>query len=269
MNHEQLKRIFEGAIMASNQPLSIARLIELFDENEQPSKETAREVLTALAQDYAEHSIELKELASGFTFQVKAEFAPWISRIWEERPGRYSRALLETLALIAYRQPITRAEIEEIRGVAVSSHIIKTLQEREWVRVVGYRDVPGKPGLYATTRQFLDHFNLKSLEELPTLAEIAQFPEGDIAGLTEQLGTQRQEVQLAMADSQQPAGEENRDKALLNNELPALQAEQGTEDTTLVTEQDTINNAEAHTAESKEPEFSLESTATKDELSLA
>lgn len=183
MNHEQLKRIFESVIMASGHPISIERLIELFDEHERPTKEVTREVLALLAQDYVEHSLELKELASGFSFQVKTEYAPWVSRIWEERPGRYSRALLETLALIAYRQPITRAEIEDIRGVAVSSQIIKTLQEREWVRIVGYRDVPGKPGLYATTRQFLDHFNLKNLSELPLLAEITQIPENLVEGL--------------------------------------------------------------------------------------
>lgn len=187
MTNEQLKRIFEGAIMASGQPMSVERLTELFDEEQRPAKETVRAILAELAQDYAHHSIELKELASGFTFQVKAEYAPWIGKIWEERPGRYSRALLETLALIAYRQPITRAEIEEIRGVAVSSHIIKTLQEREWIRIVGYRDVPGKPGLYATTRQFLDHFNLKTLDELPPLAVISQIAESDVAPLAEQL----------------------------------------------------------------------------------
>lgn len=268
MNHEQLKRIFEGAIMASGQPLSVERLIDLFDESERPTKEIAREVLTALAQDYAEHSIELKELASGFTFQVKAEFAPWISRIWEERPGRYSRALLETLALIAYRQPITRADIEEIRGVAVSSHIIKTLQEREWVRIVGYRDVPGKPGLYATTRQFLDHFNLKSLDELPTLAEIAQFSEGDMTGLTAQLGAQCSEVQLAIA-SQLPDSEENNNKALINDILPGMPSEQASANVAVVSEDDIVIKAQVYIAELKETEFGLESTVIKDELTLA
>lgn len=198
MNNEQLKRIFEGAIMASGQPMTVERLQDLLDEAERPTKEEIRTLLEELAQEYAERSIELKELASGFCFQVKAEYAPWIARLWEERPGRYSRALLETLALIAYRQPITRSEIEDIRGVAVSSHIMKTLQEREWIRIVGHRDVPGRPGLYATTRQFLDHFNLKSLDELPTLAELAQLPEGDITDLNQ---PEQANVQLDVAQA--------------------------------------------------------------------
>ena len=140
--------------------------------------------------------MQLKELASGYSFQVKAEYAPWLSRLWEERPARYSRALLETLALIAYRQPITRGEIEDIRGVSVSSQIMKTLQEREWIRIVGYRDLPGKPGLYATTRQFLDHFNLKSLDELPTLAELTQISETDVLTTNEAANT---DIQLDIA----------------------------------------------------------------------
>jgi segregation and condensation protein B len=173
-----LVRILEGALMAAGEPLSLDRLLYLFPEEERPSVDDLRAALAELTIFYADRSIELKELASGYCFQVKSDLSPWVTRLWEERPIRYSRALLETLAIIAYRQPVTRAEIEDIRGVAVSTSIIKTLQDREWVRVVGQRDVPGKPSLYATTRQFLDHFNLKSLEELPTLADLA-----DIASL--------------------------------------------------------------------------------------
>ncbi|HCT39696.1 MAG TPA: SMC-Scp complex subunit ScpB [Moraxellaceae bacterium] len=167
-----LKKILEGAIFAAGQPLSLEQLGLLFDEEGRPSNSDMRAVLDELKADYAAHGIELKEVASGFRFQVRQETGPWVSRLWDEKPSRYSRALLETLALIAYRQPITRSEIEEIRGVSVSSHIIKTLIEREWIRVAGHRDVPGRPALFATTREFLDSFNLKSLAELPSLSEI-------------------------------------------------------------------------------------------------
>lgn len=171
MNPQQLKNIIEAALLAAGEPLSIERLLSIFGENP-PERAEMRAALDDLAQDYAGRGVELIEVGSGFRLQVRQEYAQWVSRLWEERPMRYSRALLETLALIAYRQPITRAEIEDIRGVAVSTHIVKTLHEREWIRVLGHRDVPGKPALYGTTRHFLDHFNLKSLDELPTLAEI-------------------------------------------------------------------------------------------------
>lgn len=171
MNPQQLKNIIEAALLAAGEPLSIERLLSVFGENP-PDRAEMRAALDDLAQDYAGRGVELIEVGSGFRLQVRQEYAQWVSRLWEERPMRYSRALLETLALIAYRQPITRAEIEDIRGVAVSTHIVKTLHEREWIRVLGHRDVPGKPALYGTTRHFLDHFNLKSLDELPTLAEI-------------------------------------------------------------------------------------------------
>jgi segregation and condensation protein B len=144
----------------------------LFPEGDPPEKDELKEALDRLQQDYAERALELVEVASGFRFQVRQSMEPWVSRLWEEKPARYSRALLETLALIAYRQPITRAEIEDVRGVSVSSSIIKTLQDREWIRVVGHRDVPGRPAVYGTTREFLDYFGLKSLDELPTLAEL-------------------------------------------------------------------------------------------------
>lgn len=172
MSAEQLKPIIEAALMAAGQPLSIERLQGLFEEDQQPERGEIRKSLDLLRQDCEQRSIELKEVGSGFRLQVKQDYAPWVARLWEERPARYSRALMETLALIAYRQPITRPEIEDIRGVAVSSQIIKTLHEREWIRVVGHRDVPGKPAMYGTTHQFVDYFNMKSLDDLPTLAEI-------------------------------------------------------------------------------------------------
>lgn len=169
---EQLQRIVEGALLAAAKPLAIDEIAALFDENDRPGNDAIRAALTAIAEQTVGRGFELREVASGFRFQVVQDVAPWIARLWEEKPQRYSRALLETLALIAYRQPITRGDIEDIRGVAVASNIIKTLLERDWVRVVGHKDVPGRPALYATTRRFLDYFNLQNLDDLPTLAEI-------------------------------------------------------------------------------------------------
>ncbi|PID55072.1 MAG: SMC-Scp complex subunit ScpB [Gammaproteobacteria bacterium] len=178
-----LPQIFEGALLAAAKPMTVAQLAELFDEDDRPGTEDIRAALAELQESCDGRGFELREVASGFRLQVRQSLSPWIARLSQERPQRYSRALLETLALIAYRQPITRGEIEEIRGVAVSSNIIKTLQEREWVRVVGHRDVPGRPAMYATTRQFLDYFNLKTLDQLPALAEIR-----DLETLTAELG---------------------------------------------------------------------------------
>ena len=172
MQIEQLKPIIEAALMAASQPLSVAQLGELFVEEDEVDRAQIAMALEQLAEDCQGRGVELKEVASGFRYQVRQDVHPWISRMWTEKPSRYSRALLETLALIAYRQPITRPEIEQIRGVVVSSNIVKTLEEREWIRVVGHRDVPGKPALFGTTRAFLDYFNLKSLDELPPLSEI-------------------------------------------------------------------------------------------------
>lgn len=174
---EKLKKIVEGAIFAATKPMTVDHLGALFGEDERPSREDFRAVLAALTEEYADRGVMLKEVSSGFRFQVREDVGQWVSRLWEEKPARYSRALLETLALIAYRQPITRGEIEEIRGVSTSSNIMKTLQERDWIRVVGHRDVPGRPAMYATTRQFLDHFNLKNIDELPSLAEIRDLDE--------------------------------------------------------------------------------------------
>jgi segregation and condensation protein B len=172
MQIEQLKPIIEAALLASTQPMTVQQLGDLFSEADDVNREQIAKALEALAGDCDGRGIELKEVASGFRYQVRQDVHPWISRMWTERPSRYSRALLETLALIAYRQPITRPEIEQIRGVVVSSNIIKTMEEREWIRIVGYRDVPGKPALFGTTRAFLDYFNLKSLDQLPPLSEI-------------------------------------------------------------------------------------------------
>ena len=172
MELHQLKRIIEAALLASAQPLTLPQISGLFDEFAMPPQEDLAKAITELQADAAERGVELVEVASGFRYQVRQDVHPFVSKLWTERQTRYSRALLETLALIAYRQPITRAEIEQIRGVAVSTNIIRTLEERDWVRVVGYRDLPGKPALFGTTKQFLDYFNLKSLDQLPALSEI-------------------------------------------------------------------------------------------------
>jgi segregation and condensation protein B len=172
MNEHYLRNVIEATLLAAGRPVQPAELIQLFDENARPSSEQLRAAIDALAAEYGERGIELKETASGVRIQLRRELATEVSRLWPERPARYSRALLETLALIAYRQPITRGEIEAVRGVAVNPNIVKTLLERNWVRVVGHRDVPGRPELLGTTREFLDYFGLKSLDELPPLSEL-------------------------------------------------------------------------------------------------
>jgi len=174
MSQDKLKSKLEAALMVADEPLGVDRLLRLFRprSEEVPTREEIRAAIEGLRTDYEGRGIELKEVASGFRIQVRSEFAEWVNRVWEEKSPRYSRALLETLAIIAYRQPITRGEVENIRGVSVSTGIMKTLLEREWVRVAGHRDVPGRPAVYTTTREFLDYFNLKSLTELPSLAEL-------------------------------------------------------------------------------------------------
>ena len=173
MDIDKLKPILEALFSASDKPLSVNQLFELFvGDIEQPGKDDIRQAIQQLVEKHANSGFELKQVASGFRFQVRVDFETWVVRLWEQKPPRYSRALLETLALIAYRQPITRGEIEDIRGVSVSTNMINTLQERDWVKSLGHKDVPGRPTLYGTTSGFLDYFNLKSLNELPTLAEI-------------------------------------------------------------------------------------------------
>ncbi|NWA26321.1 SMC-Scp complex subunit ScpB [Pseudomonas gingeri] len=170
----ELAPLLEAFLLASGKPQSLERLFELFEEAERPEPPVFKKALTILAKSCEGRAFELREVASGYRLQVREKFAPWVGRLWEERPQRYSRAMLETLALIAYRQPITRGEIEDVRGVAVNSQIVKTLLEREWIRVVGYREVPGRPAMFATTKAFLDHFNLKNLDDLPPLAELRE-----------------------------------------------------------------------------------------------
>jgi len=173
METVEVKRVVEAALLVAGEPLGLDRLQALFHgDAEAPTRDTLRRALADLAEDCNGRSLELREVSSGWRLQVREEFAPWIARLWDEKPPRYSRALLETLAIIAYRQPVTRSEIEEIRGVSVSTQIMRTLQERRWVRIVGHRDSPGQPALFGTTREFLDHFNLKTLDQLPPLTEV-------------------------------------------------------------------------------------------------
>jgi segregation and condensation protein B len=178
MDRDKLKCIVEAALLVAGRPLSIDQLDKLFDRKQDDvAREAIRDCLEMLQQDCGQRGFELKQVASGFRLQVKQEYALWISRLWDEKPPRYSRALLETLALIVYRQPITRAEIEDVRGVGVSSTVIKTLLERDWIRVLGHKEVPGRPALYGSTRKFLDYFNLRSLNDLPSLAELKNLNE--------------------------------------------------------------------------------------------
>ncbi len=167
-----LESIIEALLFASEKPMTLEKLISAFPNNERPQISEVKHALNKIAEHYKARGIELHEVASGYRFQVGKHMMRWVSSLWEEKPARYTRAMLETLALIAYRQPITRGEIEDVRGVSVSSNIVRTLQEREWIRIVGRRNVPGRPAMYATTRQFLDYFNLKNLNELPTLGEV-------------------------------------------------------------------------------------------------
>src|ERR1700730_12993133 len=205
MSESYVRNVIEAALLAAGTPLPVAELTRLFEDSARPSSQQVRAALAALAAEYSGRGIELKETASGFRIQVRRELAAEISRLWPERAPRYSRALLETLALIAYRQPITRAEIEAVRGVAVNPNIIRTVSERSWVRVLVHRDVPGHPELLGTTREFLDYFSLKSLDELPPLAEVRAM--ADI------------NLQLGLAGEDAPAGAPE----------PAAQSEAGTD----------------------------------------
>jgi segregation and condensation protein B len=201
MDPGYLKNVVEAALLAAGRPLDVGSIVELFDEFARPEADEVREAIAALGRDCEGRSIELVEVASGYRLQVRSDFAAPVSRLWQERPTRYSRALLETLALIAYRQPITRGEIEDVRGVAVNPNIIKTLTERGWVRVVGTREVPGRPELFGTTREFLDYFGLKSLDALPTLAELK-----DMDNIGVQLEFQDGQKPEAVAAAEVPNG---------------------------------------------------------------
>jgi len=197
IDEHECKHIIEIAIFASDEPMSLMRLKNLLSEDDSLTKQNIKKIVEEIAADYQDKGVELKEVGSGYRFQIREQYAPYVKQIWQERPPRYSRALLETLVLIAYRQPITRAEIEEVRSVVVSTNIMRTLLEREWVRVVGHRDVPGRPALYATTKQFLDYFNLKSLEEMPILSELKSI---------EEIGEQ---VNLSLPDLEQTPKSDN------------------------------------------------------------
>lgn len=211
---EKMQQIIEAALMVSGQPLSIAAIAHIFSDEDRPSTAVIKDILLNIKDKFSDSGIELHEIASGYRLQAKAELSPWLSKLWEERAPRYSRAFLETLAIIAYKQPITRAEIEDIRGVTVSSNIIKTLQERDWIRVIGYREVPGRPALLGTTKEFLDHFNLKSLSDLPTLAEFKD------------METQEAQLQVQLALEKSNLGPENSE--VIPTERDAIMVEEET-----------------------------------------
>ena len=211
MNALLIKKIVEGALLAAAKPLEIQQLEKLFADDERPPRDQLLAAIDDIQTDCRDRGYELVQVASGFRFQICHELAPWINRLWEEKPKRYSRALLETLALIVYRQPLTRGDIELVRGVAVSSDIIRVLQEREWITVVGHRDVPGRPALYATTKQFLNYFNIKNLQQLPALRDIKDFAELDpelelvLARSAELPTTDSSNTQLPLDKSLEPA----------------------------------------------------------------
>lgn len=238
IDSKQLQNILEGALLASAKPLTVAQMADLFDEDseDRPANDVIRAALEDIQHECEGRGFELKEVNSGFRFQVIQTVAPWVGRLWEEKPQKYSRALLETLALIAYRQPITRGDIEDIRGVAVSSSIIKTLLEREWVRVVGHKDVPGRPAMYATTRRFLDYFNLKNLEDLPTLAEIRD------------LDTMNEELALEGVDTPDPE-----------------QVAAGSEEAAELTEQDAVDSEDGSDMVTNEASVEMEFISELDE----
>ncbi|RON20331.1 SMC-Scp complex subunit ScpB [Pseudomonas brassicacearum] len=204
----ELAPLLEAFLLASGKPQSLERLFELFEEGERPEPPVFKKALTILAKSCDGRAFELKEVASGYRLQIREKFSPWVGRLWEERPQRYSRAMLETIALIAYRQPITRGEIEDVRGVAVNSQIVKTLMEREWIRIVGYRDVPGKPAMFATTKAFLDHFNLKNLDDLPPLAELRELEPDPVLDFDDApVPASLQELADASAEPEEPKEE--------------------------------------------------------------
>jgi len=241
MTDNTLSTTLEAVLLAAGRPVSVAQMLELFDEHQRPTTDEVRSALADLEASCADRAFELREVASGWRLQVRPRHSDVVSRLWQERPSRYSRALLETLALIAYRQPITRGEIEDIRGVTVSSNIMRTLHERNWVRVVGHREVPGRPELLGTTREFLDYFGLRSLDDLPTLAELRdlddikvqlEFPGGEVADVQEALPAPSVDAELeaqgvvveddASDDDAQP--EDDDDDEPGNSQAPTLVA---------------------------------------------
>jgi segregation and condensation protein B len=240
MDQQLITRIVEAALLAANQPLTLAQLHALFPEDQPAPADSVEQALETLREACADRGVELVEVSSGFRFQVKADVHPWITRLWTERQTRYTRATLETLALIAYRQPITRGEIEQVRGVAVNSNIIKALEEREWIRVVGHRDVPGKPALFGTTKGFLDYFGLKRLDELPPLSELK-----DIGELEPQLQFDGAPAPIAAAIASEGSDASNLDEPALDDDA---EFDDGTDDTD--TAADDANAVDAGAVES-------------------
>ena len=228
MDDMQIKFFVEAALLAAGRPLSIDQLQKLFDNDAMPEKSQIRQAISSLLEDYEERGLTIKEVASGFRIQVEAGMAERLQKLWEGRPPRYSRALFETLALIAYRQPMTRGEIEEIRGVSVSSNIIRTLIERDWVRVVGHRDVPGRPEMFGTTKQFLDYFGLKNLEDLPPLADLADWESLRVQLDLPAVDDDATVDEMATEDDQPgaPAAESGPDEADGAMQVPSVQSEE-------------------------------------------
>ncbi len=242
MEIKKLKNILEAVLLAAERSLTVIQLEALFElDEERPTRDEIRKALHEMEDDYEARGFELKHVASGYRLQVKQEYATWVGRLWEERPARYTRALLETMALIAYRQPITRGEIEEVRGVSVSSNIIKTLLERDWIKVLGHKDVPGKPTLYGTTKEFLDYFNLRKLDELPTLAEIK-----DLDAIHPELELDEDAVD---GDGGSAANDETRDLSANDSDAQSPASEQTVSDDN---EAEIAEDAEATVAESED-----------------
>lgn len=225
MESDKLKQILEAALLAADEPLTVDQFVKMLapsEEDREAVRASIREALKTLEGETEGRGYELKRVASGYRYQVRQELSPWISRLWEEKPPRYTRALLETLALVAYKQPVTRGDIEQVRGVSVSQNIMRTLLERGWIRVVGQREVPGRPAMYGTTREFLDYFDLKSLDQLPPLAEIRALIEPVLVEEAELEALAGAELEAA-ADAGQIAGEEEEELITVSaSEISAL-----------------------------------------------
>ncbi|MGZ0718730.1 SMC-Scp complex subunit ScpB [Pseudomonas palleroniana] len=260
----ELAPLLEAFLLASGKPQSLERLFELFEEAERPEPPVFKKALEILRKSCEGRAFELLEVASGYRLQIREKFSPWVGRLWEERPQRYSRAMLETMALIAYRQPITRGEIEDVRGVAVNSHIVKTLLEREWIRIVGYRDVPGKPAMFATTKMFLDHFNLKNLDDLPPLAELREMEAEPVLDFDDApVPAGLQELADATAEPEEPKDETSFHTLLL--ELDDMEQGIKTDFDDLLRE----DAVQAETQEQVEPEPEPEPEPEEDILGVA
>jgi segregation and condensation protein B len=262
MDQQLITRIVEAALLAANQPLTLTQLHALFPEDQPAPADSVEQALETLREACADRGVELVEVSSGFRFQVKADVHPWITRLWTERQTRYTRATLETLALIAYRQPITRGEIEQVRGVAVNSNIIKALEEREWIRVVGHRDVPGKPALFGTTKGFLDYFGLKRLDELPPLSELK-----DIGELEPQLQFDGAPAPIAAAIASEGSDASNLDEPALDDDA---EFDDGTDDTGAANDASAGDDTDTAADDANAVDAgAVESTATGTEASQA